>query len=73
MITKYISEQERLADADLNTICFSVDRGRKRNLIKFQRHWLHNYKWLHYGIDEVCQGDWCLLCILFLSHSERVV
>ena len=24
-----------------------------------------------YGIDEGCQGGWCLPCILFLSQSEK--
>ena len=30
-----------------------------------------DYKWPCYGIDEVCQGGWCLPCILFPSHSEK--
>ena len=46
-----ISEQERLADADLNTVCFSVAGGRKWKQIKFLRHWLQDYQWLSYGID----------------------
>ena len=34
-----ISEQKGLADADLNTIWFSVAEGRKRKRIQFQRRW----------------------------------
>ena len=41
-----ISEQKGLADADLNTIWFSVAEGRKRKRIQFQRRWLQDYKWL---------------------------
>ena len=40
-----ISEQKGLADADLNTIWFSVAEGRKRKRIQFQRRWLQDYKW----------------------------
>ena len=41
-----ISEQKGLADADLNTIWFSVAERRKRKRIHFQRRWLQDYKWL---------------------------
>ena len=41
-----ISEQKGLADADLNSIWFSVAEGWKRKRIQFQRRWLQDYKWL---------------------------
>ena len=63
-----ISEQKGLADADLNTIWFSVE-GRKR--IQFQSRWLQDYKWLRYGTSQEFQGGWCLPCILFLTESEK--
>ena len=66
-----ISEQKGLADADLNTIWFSVAEGRKRKRIQFQRRWLQDYKWLRYGTSQEFQGGWCLPCILFLTESEK--
>ena len=47
-----ISEQKGLADADLNTIWFSVAEGRKRKRIQFQRRWLQDFKWLRYGTSK---------------------
>ena len=66
-----ISEQKGLADADLNTIWFSVAEGRKRKRIQFQRRWLQDYKWLRYGTSQEFQGGWCLPCILFLTEREK--
>ena len=66
-----ISEQKGLADADLNTIWFSVAEGRKRKRVQFQRRWLQDYKWLRYGTSQEFQGGWCLPCILFLTESEN--
>ena len=65
------TEQDGLADDDLDTRYFCVTGGRKRKQIRFQRRWLQDYKWLRYGVDKDHQGRWCLPCILFLSGSEK--
>ena len=39
--------------------------------ISFQRRWLQEYAWLHYGKSGNDKGGWCLLCILFLAASEN--
>ena len=67
-----ISEQKGLADADLNTIWFSVAEGRKRKRIQFQRRWLQDYKWLRYGTSQEFQGGWCLPCIFLLTETSSL-
>ena len=65
------TEQDGLADDDLDIRYFCVIGGRKRKQITFQRRWFQDYKWLRYGVDKDHQGGWCLPCILLLSQSEK--
>ena len=52
-----ISEQEGLADADLNTICFSVAGGRKRK------------KWkLHCRLHWRANGNWYIVIIIIIFY-----
>ena len=37
----------------------------------FQKRWLQEYPWLHYGLSEVHKGGWCIPCVLFLTDIEK--
>ena len=57
--------------SSLDVRYFSIDGGRKRKQVMFQKRWLQEYPWLHYGLSEVHKGGWCIPCVLFLTDIEK--